>query len=292
MASEALSIVIVSSIVSSIRIRIPRETLVSYSNQGWAQQPQQPQQPGQPPHPTPPPTANTSIDLEIKNRRLRTYDRVKAGEQTTTIRQADPNHPGANRPQGNPLAYVHVPQDVPKGGRTARPPFTVTGLNGELLCSVRSVGGGGGGGTYDVYGGDGAVIGRITRHGGRLLPAPRRVRWTMGSAHGGEPPAGKVGTVKGWVAWTILGLPLYGVAWAIGAAQGLLLLLIGDKEEAKKESVWDLEPPNSTEWRASADPAVVLEYRGGGIYRLTPSRLDHRLAYAQAVLHIWDRGTL
>ncbi len=232
--------------------------------------------------PTPPLAADTSIDIEIKNRRLRRYARVEPGEQTTTIRQAEPSAPGTG---GSRLAYVHVPQDAPKGGRKARPPFTVTGLNGELLCSVRPVGGG----VYDVHGSDGAAIGRITRRSGLVLPWPRRVHWTVQSAQGGEPLAGKVGTVKGWVAMS-LGFPLYFAAWAVMAVQGLVLLLIGDKRGAKEDSAWELEPPCRTQWRTSAGPEAVIDYRTGGVYRLSSPRLDHRLLYAQAVLHVWDRG--
>jgi hypothetical protein len=36
-------------------------------------------------------------------------------------------------------------------------------------------------------------------------------------------------------------------------------------------------------------PAVErFTYRGGGIFHLVSPQLDHRLAYAQAVLHVWD----
>ncbi|MBA2944937.1 hypothetical protein H1D24_03620 [Streptomyces sp. PSKA28] len=218
--------------------------------------------------------------IKINNRALHKYDRMPAGKQTA-IWQADP---GAD---GNRLAYVHVPHDAPKRGRTARPPFTVTGPNGELLCSVQPAGGG----VYDVYGGDGAALGRITRSRGRLLPWPRRVRWTVqaGGAPVGQSLTGTVGTGKGWTAMVLLS-PLYFVAWAIMAAQGLVLLLIGEKDEAKKEAAWELEPPSRTQWRAAGDPEVAIDYRIGGVYRLASPRLDQRLAYAQAVLHVWDRG--
>lgn len=266
---------------------------MNHSSQGWASQGRQPElppyqdrQPRQPGHqsqasgpygqpPAPVPGAHTMI--EIQGRRLRRYDRVKAGEWTATIRQAGPES------KGEPLAHVHVPQDAPKGGRTARPAFTVTGVHGEPLCSVRPAGGG----VYDVYGGDGAVLGRVARRGGRLLPWPRRVRWTVQPAQGGEPPTGKVGSGRGWTAMVLLS-PLYFVCWAIMAAQGLLLLLIGDKKEARKDAAWELEPPSWTRWRAAGEGDAVMEHRSG-TYRFLAPRLDHRLACAQAVLHAWDR---
>lgn len=261
---------------------------------GWPQEAGQPQyRPpadgrsgpyGQAPAPAPGPQSasapapDSSPVIEIRGKRLRRYDRVTAGEWTETIRQAGP---GA---KGEPLAYVHVPQDAPKGGRTARPPFSVTGVHGEPLCSVRSSGGG----VYEVHGGDGALIGRITRGGGRWLPWPRRVHWTVQSAQGGEPLTGKVGSGKGWTAMVLLS-PLYFAYWAVMAAQGLVLLLIGDKEEARKDAAWELEPPSWTRWRAAGEPDVVMEHASGA-YRFGSSRLDHRLAYAQAVLHAWDRA--
>lgn len=259
---------------------------MNYSSQEWTSQGQQPGHPQAPwqygPANTsssyPPPVSVTTID--VRNKRLRKYDRVKAGEQTVTIRSADEGM------SGNALAYVHVPQDAPKGGRRARPPFTVSGRDRELLCSVRPAGGG----VYDVYGGDGAPIGRITRRSGRFLPWPRRVRWSMESAFGGEPLAGKVGTVKGWIAMVLLS-PFACAIWAVMAAQASLLLLIGEKREAKREAAWELEPPCRTRWSTpgGGEQSVAVDYRDGGLYRLSSPRLDHRLVYAQAVLHVWDR---
>ncbi|WP_320784354.1 hypothetical protein [Streptomyces sp. CRN 30] len=95
--------------------------------------------------------------------------------------------------------------------------------------------------------------------------------------------------MKGWLAWTLLGSPVYAVARAIGTAQGLLLL-VGDKKEARKEFAWALEPPCRTQWHSSTDPDVVaVDYRVNGVYHLASPWLDPRLAYAQAVLHVWDR---
>lgn len=178
---ESLSIVTVN--------RIDNWAAMNQSSQERASQAQQPRQPQCPQAHAPAETV-----IEVPNKRLHKYDKVKPGEQTVTIRQAGP---GTN---GEPLAYVHVPQDAPKGGRRARPPFTVSGPNGEPLSSVRSVGDG----AYEVYGGDGAPIGRITRRGGRTLPWPRRVHWSVQPAQGGEPLAAEVGTRKAWTVFVLI----------------------------------------------------------------------------------------
>lgn len=271
---ESLSIVIVNLIDSW--------AAMNHSSQEWASQAQRPGQPQYPPQ-TPNPYGQAPAPVEtviaVPNKRLRKYDKVKPGEQTVTIRQAGP---GTN---GEPLAYVHVPQDAPKGGRQVRPPFTVSGPNGEPLSSVRSVGEG----VYEVYGGDGAPIGRITRRGGRTLPWPRRVHWSVQPAQGGEPLAAEVGTRKAWTVFVLIS-PLYFVCWAVMAAQGAIWLLLGEKDEAKKEAAWEMEPPTWTRWRQPGGPEIAIEYQTGRKYRLASSRLDHRLAYAQAVLHVWDRA--
>lgn len=143
-------------------------------------------------------------------------------------------------------------------------------------------------GTYDVYGGDGTAIGRITRRGGRVLPWPRRAQWTLQPATGAAPLTAKRGTAEGWVAWSILGFPVYLVFWVVLAAQGLLLLLVGDKDEAKKESAWELEPPSRALWHPPGGSDAVVDHRGGGTFDIESRRLDLRLAYAQSVLHMWD----
>ncbi|MFD5592083.1 hypothetical protein [Streptomyces griseorubiginosus] len=247
---------------------------MNHSSQEWAPQAQRPEPYGHAPAPAPAETV-----IHIPDRRLRRYDKVAPGEPTATVRQAEPG------PEGAPLAYVHVPQNAPKGGRQARPAFTVTGPNGEPLGSVRPVGDG----VYEVYGGDGALLGRITRRSGRTLPWPRRVRWSVRPAQGGAPLTGEVGTRRAWAVFVLIS-PLYFLCWAVMAAQGSLWLLLGEKGEAKKEAAWEMEPPTWTRWRAADEPEAAIEYRTGRKYRLAAPRLDHRLAYAQAVLHVWDRA--
>jgi hypothetical protein len=253
---------------------------MNHSSQERSSQGRQPGQPQYPPQrPGPYEQANpVETVIEVPNKRLHRYDKVEPGEQTVTIRRAGP---GTN---GEPLAYVHVPRDAPKGGRRARPSFTVTAPNGQPLSSVRSAGSG----VYEVYGGDGAPIGRITRRGGRTLPWPRRVHWSVQPAQGGEPLAGEVGTRKAWTVFVLIS-PLYFVCWAVMAAQGAIWLLLGEKGEAKKEAAWEMEPPTWTRWRQAGAAEAAIEYQTGRKYRLASPRLDPRLAYAQAVLHVWDR---
>ena len=261
---ESLSTVIVN--------RTDSWAAMNHSSQERAPQAQQPGPYGQAP-------ASAETVIHVPNRRLRRYDKVAPGEPTTTVQQAGP---GTN---GETLAYVHVPQNAPKGGRQARPAFTVTGPNGQPLGSVRPLGDG----VYEVQGGDGVPLGRITRRGGRILPWPRRVRWSVQPAQGGEPLVGEVGTSKAWTVFVLIS-PLYFVCWAVMSAQGALWLLLGEKGEAKKESAWELEPPTWTRWRSAEGPEPAIEYQTGRKYRLAAPRLDHRLAYAQAVLHVWDRA--
>ncbi|MEU9169936.1 hypothetical protein AB0D34_19360 [Streptomyces sp. NPDC048420] len=187
-----------------------------------------------PQHPPQTPAPSETV-IELSNKGLHRFDKVEAGECAAIIRRSGPG------PQGEPLAYVQVPRDAPKGGRRARPPFTVSGPDGEPMVSVRSFGEGG----YEVYGGDGAPIGRITRRGGRILPWPRRVRWSVQPAGGGESPAGEVGTRRAWTVFALIS-PLYFLCWAVMAAQGAIWLLLGEKGEAKKEAAWEMEPPTWT----------------------------------------------
>ncbi|MEU6353441.1 hypothetical protein ABZ896_29645 [Streptomyces sp. NPDC047072] len=229
-------------------------------------------------HQPQPPVARTAVEVS-HHKRLRRYDKVGPGEPTVTLLSAD------EATKGHPLAYVHVPQDAPKGGRQARPPFTVGGAAGEPLCSVRPVGDG----VYEVYGADGVPVGRITRRGGRFLPWPRRVRWSVRSAQGGRPLDGEVGTRKAWAVMVLIS-PLYFLCWAVMAAQGAIWLLLGEKGEAKKEAAWELEPPTWTRWRADGGSDAAIEYQTGRVYRFSTTGPDPRLAYAQAVLHVWDRA--
>ena len=272
---EILALVIVNGIDSW--------AAMNHSSQEWASRGQQPgsaQAPGQygeAPAQASYPSPTSEIRIEIDSKRLRAYSRTGAGEPTVTVRSADEGT------KGNALAYVHVPQDGPDNGRKGRPPFTVTGPNAEPLCSVRPTGSGG----YEVYGGDGAPVGRITRQDGRALPWPRRPRWTVQAVTGGEPLTAKRGTPAGWALFTLFS-PVFLVIWVLGALQGLIPLMFGDKEEAKKESAWDLGLPSRALWRASGGSEVVVDYRGGGVFHIAPSRLDPRLAYAQSVLHVWD----
>lgn len=255
-----------------------------HSSKERAPQAQRPGPYSHAPAPAPAPaSAPAETVIHVPNKRLRRYDKASTGEPTTTVQQTGP---GTN---GEPLAYVHVPEDAPKGGRQVRPAFTLTGPDGQPLSSVRSLGDG----VYEVYDGDGAPLGRITRRPGRTLPWPRRVQWSVQPAQGGAPLTGEVGTRKAWAVFVLIS-PLYFLCWAVMAAQASLWLLLGEKGEAKKEAAWEMEPPTWTRWRSVEESAEesepAIEYRTGRKYRLAAPRLDHRLAYAQAVLHVWDRA--
>lgn len=221
------------------------------------------------------PEPEGAFQVEVKG--LRDHRRAAPGQPASTIRLGEGK-------DGRVLAYVHVTEATAKEAHLTRPPFTLSAPDGALWCSVRTVGRG----EYDVHGSDGAVIGRITRSGGRVLPWPRRAYWTTRVADGSDELTAKRGTVGGWTAWAVLGFPFYSVFWVLSLFEGLLSLLFGDTKEAKKSAAWDFGTPSRALWRRPGDPTVVIDYRGGGIFRLASPRLDHRLAHAQAVLHVWD----
>lgn len=82
---ESLSIVIVNGIDSW--------TAMNYSSQEWASQAQPQGQPQYPPQtPNPHGQAHTPAEtvIEVPNKRLHKYDKVKPGEQTVTVRRAAP----------------------------------------------------------------------------------------------------------------------------------------------------------------------------------------------------------
>ncbi len=212
--------------------------------------------------------------FEVAERKLRTYDRLQGGEPAAVVRPA-----GTGDLKGA-VARVQVAQGAPRQGKKARPAFAVNSVyDGSPLCTVQPAGEG----EYEVYGGDGAALGRIARRGGAVLPWPRRVRWTVQLASSGESLGGKVGT---WYAWLgiVVFVPFYALLWLIMTAYALLHLLIGEKEDTS----WDLGSPSRTLWRG-AGSGTVIEHEGNCVYRIGSPQVDHRLAYALAVLHAWDR---
>jgi hypothetical protein len=218
--------------------------------------------------------------IEVGSTRLRAYDRLPAGEHTASVRRAGP---GTTPGQGPAVADVQVSEDVSgAGGSQARPPFTLHDpAGGALLCSVRPAGRG----MYDVYGADGAVIGRITRRDARVLPWPRRVRWSVAAAGGSGPLIGAVGTLRGWVT-AVATAPLVFVVWLAWNAWALSHLLLGVAEFRKHYWRWSL-PAVRTHWRGQGDTDGSMDFLRTH-YRLNGQCLDRRLAYAQAVLHAWD----
>jgi hypothetical protein len=216
--------------------------------------------------------------IKVDNRGLLTRHRRPAGsEPVATVRQREPE------PQ-SVLAHVHMAPGATKGARTSRPPFTLHApADGALVCSVQPAADT----AYDVYGADGAALGRITRQGGRALPWPRRVRWTVQTSDGAGRLDGAVGTLKGW--WlTVVLSPVLVPIWLVGNVYAFTNLLLGPKEFKREYISWSAKP-SYTRWRGNAADGAI-EYRGGHLYRIDQQRLDHRLALAQAVLHIWDES--
>ncbi|MCZ0204017.1 hypothetical protein OZK63_01090 [Streptomyces sp. UMAF16] len=181
-------------------------------------------------------------------------------ERAATVRHRSGNIPlarvYASRTPGRPLWIHTAPDDRP-------------------LCSVTPVGPD----AHDVHAADGTPLARVTRRPGRLLPWPRRTRWTAQVAHPSRPITGKAGT---WYAWLL---------YVVTAPAWLLWVLC-----ATLYSFFDGSPddftfgrPARTRWRAPGT-GTVLDYRGvSKAYRHDPRGLDARVAYALAVLHTWDR---
>ncbi|MEU7047418.1 hypothetical protein [Streptomyces eurythermus] len=168
-----------------------------------------------------------------------------------------------------PLARVHA-------SRTPGHPFWIhSAPDDRPLCSVTPAGPD----TYDVHASDGTALARVTRRPGRLLPWPRRTRWTAQVVYPSQRITGKAGT---WYAWLL---------YVVTAPAWLLWVLC-----ATVYSFFDGSPddftfgrPARTRWRAPGT-GTVLDYRGlSRTYRHDPRRLDVRVAYALALLRTWDR---
>ncbi|MEV5345632.1 hypothetical protein [Streptomyces achromogenes] len=181
-------------------------------------------------------------------------------ERAATVRHRSGNIPlarvYASRTAGHTLWIHTAPDDRP-------------------LCSVAPAGPD----AHDVHAPDGTPLARVTRRPGRLLPWPRRTRWTAQVAHPSRRITGKAGT---WYAWLL---------YVVTAPVWLLWVLC-----ATVYSFFDGSPddftfgrPARTRWRAPGT-GTVLDYRGvSRTYRHDPRGLDVRLAYALAVLRTRDR---
>jgi hypothetical protein len=182
----------------------------------------------------------------------------------------------ARRPEDTPLARVFTPRSGQRWSRQAPVPFWVDGgADGAPLCSVRPVAPD----VYDVHAADGTPLARVTRRAGRLLPWPRRVRWSAEFAGASHGVSGRAGTWYAWLLYVVTA-PVWFVL-ALGAA--LYSFFVGEADD------YTFGRPARTRWR-SRGAGTVLDYRGvNRLYRLDPRGLDPRVAYALAVLHTWDR---
>jgi hypothetical protein len=199
-----------------------------------------------------------------------------AGAAWGTIRRA------RSRPEEGALAQIVLPPGTPGPSGRTRPPFAVYGVpDGALLCDVRPAGPAGGS-AYEVYAADGSPLARITRRGARLLPWPRRVRWSVETTYApGQPFHGKVGPGYTWFFYLLLA-PVWFPLWLVL----LIYSFIGSLIDSGSDEDFGLNGPTRTRWRAASGAA--MDHRAL-TYDLDPGRLDHRVAYAQAVLHHWDR---
>ncbi|MFH9400023.1 hypothetical protein ACH4JS_09560 [Streptomyces sp. NPDC017638] len=180
----------------------------------------------------------------------------------------------SRRPGNAPLARVYA------GRTTGRPFWLHSAPDDRPLCSVTFAGPD----THDVHAADGTPLARVVRRPGRLLPWPRRVRWTARPAGPSrqDEVTGKAGT---WYAWLL---------YVVTAPAWLLWVLC-----ATVYSFFDGSPddftfgsPARTRWRAPGT-GTVLDYRGlSRTYRHAPRHLDTRVAYALAVLRAGDRARI
>ncbi|MFF5468995.1 hypothetical protein [Streptomyces achromogenes] len=163
-----------------------------------------------------------------------------------------------------PLARIYT-------GRTSGRPFWIhSAPDDRPLCSVTPAGPD----AYDVHAADGTPLARVTRRPGRLLPWPRRIRWTARPAGSHPEITGRAGT---WYAWLL---------YVVTAPAWLLWVLC-----ATVYSFFDGSPddftfgrPARTRWHAPGT-GTVLDYRGvSRTYRHDPRGLDVRVAYALAAL--------
>ncbi|MFF8591422.1 hypothetical protein ACF061_08205 [Streptomyces sp. NPDC015220] len=155
-------------------------------------------------------------------------------------------------------------------------PFWIhLGPDGSSWCSVRPAAPD----VYDVHTADGASLARITRRPSRLLPGPRRARW---SAQFTDPPQSVTGPVGTWYAW--LAYVVTAPVWILFALCVVAYSLFDGTADD-----FTFRSPARTRWRTSG-AGTVLDYRGiSKVYRVSHARLDVRVAYALAVLQTWER---
>ncbi|WP_308406646.1 hypothetical protein [Streptomyces sp. AC555_RSS877] len=192
-------------------------------------------------------------------------------EMTSTIRLAT-----ARRPEDTPLARVFAARSAPRRSRSTPPPFWLHGgPDGRPWCSVHPAAPD----THDVHTPDGALLARISRRPGRLLPWPRRVRWSVRFTDTPRQVTGKEGTWYSWLVHVVTA-----PAWILFTLFALLYAFFDGTTDDHSFS-----QPARTRW-LTPGAGTLLDYRGvREVYRLAPRGLDVRLAYALAVLQTWER---
>jgi hypothetical protein len=181
------------------------------------------------------------------------------------------------RPEDPPLARVFTPRPTQRWSRTSPVPFWIhRGPDDGLLCSVRPAAPD----AHDVHAADGTLLARITRRPGRLLPWPRRIRWTAQLAGPSQQVTGAVGTWWGWLAYVVTS-----PVWFLYV---LVMTLFSFFDGSPDD--FTFRGPSRTRWRAPGS-GTVLDHRGlRKVYRHDARHLDPGVAYALAVLQTWDRG--
>ncbi|MCX5396082.1 hypothetical protein [Streptomyces sp. NBC_00102] len=157
------------------------------------------------------------------------------------------------------------------------PPFWLHhGRDGGLWCAVQPVAPD----VHEVRSADGSSLAHVTRRAARILPWPRRTRWSVRFAGSPQEITGPVGTWYAWLLWVVTA-----PAWILFALCATVYALFdGTAEDGTFRS------PARTR-RRGAGVGAVLDYRGIGrkTYRHLAPHLDTRVAYALAVLRTWER---
>jgi hypothetical protein len=157
--------------------------------------------------------------------------------------------------------------------RAERPFSIISAAPGHaLVCHVEPVGG-----SHDIYAADGTLLARTTRYRGRIFPWPRRVRWRLQLPGERLVYSATQGTLRAWTFFVVF-LPVL-------AAIVLMSIVGAFLAEGDMWIPW--EDPTRTKWHTGPFQ-WGLDYRGvSSTYYLNSEKLDYRIAYAQAVVHVW-----
>ncbi|MFQ6141688.1 hypothetical protein ACLMNJ_01245 [Streptomyces seoulensis] len=183
----------------------------------------------------------------------------------------------ARLPEDAPLARVYASRTTHRLDNQNPVPFWIhLGPDSGSWCSVRPVAPD----AYDVHAADGARLARITRRAARLLPWPRRARWSAQLTSPSQSVTGNVGTWYAWLAYVVTA-----PVWILFALCGMAYSFFDGTADD-----YTFRGPSRTRWRTRG-AGTVLDRRGiSKTYRFAGRGLDVRVAYALAVLQTWQRG--